>query len=362
MIRPPDMGLDLSTPEWDALAGGTAETSWIADRYRKLSNAAAMAEDIERVFYLLSERKALFEATTESLLCDPFAAFWYVSLAGFSQKTLENASEVPAKFGMSQSTSSLVSGFAHFVKRRGESSDQPAQMPTRLRKNLEPFLAWINSELRATLSPVHQTPTRALMRVSLLLGGRIIGQGQNEGGNDGVTLVKELIYRQRPEGQLVEARFDPKDEWHTTPDPDQIVSAVAIRFGGRLECNFTPGGNRPDIIISLDEKIIAVGEIKARKDLSNLWESWMPQVASHMKTWKQQPQFSDAVRLFFGTVITQEMIEGRSALGTPREGLRDLVQEGFLTGVYNLSHMMRTDLQESAGLDDFCRALFATIR
>lgn len=354
------MGLNLQCPNWDTLADETDEASWIADRYRKLSNAALMAGNIERVFGLLTERNALYEATRDSLLCDPFAVQWYVSLAGFSQKTLSNTSEAPGKFGMSQSVGSLVAGFEKFVRRQGESNDQPAQMPIRLRRNLEPFLGWINNELRATLSPNNRTPSRALITVSLVLGGRIIGQGQNEGGNDGVALVKELIYNRRPKEQLVEARINPNEDWHTNPDLDQIVSASAIRFGGRLECNFTPGGNRPDITVSLDAKIIAVGEIKARKDLSNLWESWMPQVVSHMDTWQQQ--FASAERLFFGTIINKEMIEGKSALGTPRQGLRDLYRGGLLTGVYNLSHMMRADLSEGSGLDDFCRALFDTLR
>ena len=61
----------------------------------------------------------------------------------------------------------------------------------------------------------------------------------------------------------------------------------------------------------------------------------MPQVADHMRTWRRE--FPDSVRLFLVTLITRDMIEGRSARGTGRMGLRQLHQDGFLTGAFNVS-------------------------
>ena len=348
------MALNLAPPDWETLIGGSAETSWIADRYRKLGIALTVSEEIERVFYTLQRSNALFNATSESLLSDRFAAQWYVSLAGFSQKTLQNACEVPSNFGLTQRPSSLVDGFAEFCERQRSGEATLRQMPNRLLNNLPHFAAWINHELSSTLSPNHRTPERALIRVSLLLGGRIIGQGQNEGGNEGVILVKELLYRELCPHCSVEIRLQVTGDWKANPNASEIPNAVQMRFDGRLTCEFISGGNRPDIKILLEDKIIAVGEIKARKDLSNLWESWMPQVTGHMKTWSAE--FPQAARLFFGTVITQEMIDGASKLGTQHTGLRELVALNQLTTAYNLSQIVDIGTSSPAGLKGFTQS------
>lgn len=353
------MSLTLPPPNWPSLIGGTVETSWIADRYRKLGIASTISEEIERVFHLLQKSDALFIASAESLLSDRFAAQWYASLAGFSQKTLKNTAKIGAEFGLTQRPSSLIESLAVFAEQLHRGKATKELMPPRLSKNLSAFVTWINYELQNTLSSDHRTPARALIRVSLLLGGRIIGQGQNEGGNEGVILVKELLYRELSPHCGVAIQLKSGGSWKINPDASEISNAVQVRFNDRLECDFTSGGNRPDIKVSFDGNIIAVGEIKARKDLSNVWESWMPQVASHMKTWSKE--FPKAARLFFGTVITQEMIDGASKSGTQHTGLRELVQSGQLTSAYNLSQIMNVETVSCSELRGFAQALLGLI-
>lgn len=349
------MALVLHPPDWDSLAGGSAEASWIADRYRKLGIATSVSNEIERVFLTLRARNALFAATKESVLSDRFAGQWYVSLAGFSQKTLANTIDVPKKFGMSQKPISLIDALAQYCDNVELGKGRVVPIPISIQKNLRPFVEWINHELKNTLSEENQTPERVLVRVSLLLGGRIIGQGQNEGGNEGVILVKELLYQRLSQKFQVEIRSEIGAEWQVNPSQSAIAGAVEIRFDKRMECDFRSGGNRPDVKVSLDGKIIAVGEIKARKDLSNLWESWMPQIVAHMKTWRSE--FPDAARLFFGTVITHEMIAGASVRGTRHTGLGELIASGELTAVYNLSHIVDLELRVGSGLRNFTDAL-----
>lgn len=126
-----------------------------------------------------------------------------------------------------------------------------------------------------------------------------------------------------------------------------------IRFGGRITCEFISGGDRPDIIIFLDRVTIAVGEIKGRKDLSNVWESWMPGVYNHTRTWTGQNP--DAARLFFGTLINEAMLEGSSSHGTQHVGLKTLWRQGLLTAAYNVSKVAENDhlaVQQFQGLVD----------
>ena len=83
-------------------------------------------------------------------------------------------------------------------------------------------------------------------------------------------------------------------------------------------------------------------------DLSNMWESWMPQIVDHMRSWKRD--FPTAARLFFGTIITAEMVGGKSLKGTGHVGLEELYEEGSLTAVFNLSGIVA---QDSAALRSF---------
>lgn len=349
------MRLLLEPPKWDALIGGTVETSWVADRHRKLEIATTVSTEIERVFEKLKARNSLFTATSASLTEDRFSAQWYVSLAGFSQKTLVNTIEGPKKFGMTQKPASFIDSISEYCHRRIHLDEKSAEMPPRIKKNLAQFGDWITAEIDLTFPAEVRSPERAVIRVALLLGGLIIGRGQNQGGNEGVTLLKEFLFHELRGARPVEYRAGPGTGWNLCRDMQDISTANVLRFKKNLECDFTSGGNRPDFKISFEGEVIAVGEIKARKDLSNVWESWMPQVVGHMRTWRSE--FPNAARLFFGTVITPEMVNGISIKGTQHTGLRELHDAGELTSAYNLSQLVDLDRVKNGGLQDFVSSL-----
>ena len=107
--------------------------------------------------------------------------------------------------------------------------------------------------------------------------------------------------------------------------------------------------------VLLGKRPLIVAEVKGRKDLSNVWESWMPQVADHMRTWTKE--FPDSARLFLGTLITRDMIEGRSSRGTARTGLRQLYQDGLLTGAFNVSAVVEKRPPSAQDFDELMRTL-----
>lgn len=350
------MTLELAPPNWDALIGGTVETAWTADRHRKIELANSLSSHIERVFNKLHDRRDLFAATQSSLLCDPYAALWYVSLAGFSQKTLRNTRCMPGKFGMTISPFSFVVQFSQQII----GSSFCLYLSRKVRENIDPFCRWINYEIDGACPPEQRSPFRACNRVSLILGGKIIGQGQNDGGDEGVFLVKEFIFNEMGRRWVAEFYEGVSGKWQFFTDAAQLVDADRIRLDERLVFDFTSGGNRPDITITFSDRVVAVGEIKARKDLSNMWESWMPQVVNHMNTWTYE--FPNSARLFFGTVITPQMIDGVSMKGTRHFGLRDLYKSGQLTSAYNLSQIVENVRDDGNGLNNLISRLSNLLR
>lgn len=319
--------ITLPEPDWDHLAGGTQEAAWIADRDRKAALASEVAERFLDVWEALRARGAVYTCSAPVLAEMPYAADWYASLAGFALKTLGNISQGPAHFGLDRSAKGIVASL-----RRGS---RPKQ------RDLEAFSAWVNSEIDHVHPPAQRTDQRALSFVLLILGGRVIGRGQNMGGEDAVVLVKSLLLEAfQTRGRSVDVELD-DGRWVAAEPEHQPLMRRRLRFGGRLICDFTGGGDRPDIAVRVDGTTIAIGEIKGRKDESNVWESWMPQVADHMRTWTRE--HPDAARLFFGTLISPEMIRGESLRGTERVGFRDLHERGQLTGVYNVSKIAESD-------------------
>ena len=70
-----------------------------------------------------------------------------------------------------------------------------------------------------------------------------------------------------------------QEDWAAAIDPSMAWEASLWRHqptGSILD--FRGGGNRPDIKIDRDHETQLVGEVKGRKDSSNVWESWMPQL------------------------------------------------------------------------------------
>jgi hypothetical protein len=328
----------ITPPDWGRLCGGSDEANWLSDRDRKLGLILKMSEDIIDVAGELDRRGALFSPTPEILLEFPFAADWYISLAGYALKTLGNIKRGPQSFGLTLTATTIRRNLA---EGRRQSTQEVAA-----------FAAWLTSEIDRSWSPYQRTPEQALVVASAILGGRAIGQGQNAAGNDAVLLLKSTIstYCERTgivlylvgEGQWVEYSYGAS-----------AVIAPQMRIGDELIVTFPVGGNVPDVRFTTSSgRTLAVGEVKGRKDLSNLWESWAPQVVDHMRTWTAETP--GALRLFFGTVITDEMIRGESVRGTSRVGLRELYEDDYLQGVYNLSHL---SLQEPNSVISFAELM-----
>ena len=78
----------LSEPNWDNLVGGDGEAAWIADLDRKVAIADEVTQDILNTVRELERQDALVRCSPEALRSVSFAADWYISLAGYSLKTL----------------------------------------------------------------------------------------------------------------------------------------------------------------------------------------------------------------------------------------------------------------------------------
>jgi hypothetical protein len=328
---------ELSTPDWSSLLGGSAEASWLADRDRKLGLILGLSEAVLQTARVLKQRGALFAPSADVLIDLPFAVDWYISLAGFALKTLGNIRETPSAYGVSLRPTTIRANLA--ARRRVAPNEVLA------------FAAWLKSEIESVWSPDQRTVERALVVVSAVLGGRAIGQGQNTGGSEAVLLLKSNISTYAEKMNLpLDIYLD--NGW--IPYAHGALSALApsLRIAGRLVIFFPVGGNVPDVRFDSVQggQLLGIGEVKGRKDLSNVWESWMPQVADHMLTWSSE--FPDALRLFFGTLITHEMVIGESARGTGRTGLRGLHGSGHLQGVYNLSKLTLGEIHAWNSFDE----------
>lgn len=326
-------------PNWDELLGDASEAMWIADRDRKAALASDEVRELLRVRHELGQRGALCTSSPvilQDVLC---AADWYVSLAGYSLKTLRQLEQIPAAYGLKRRPAGVLEAL-----RMGRAVDPTA---------LAAFSRWMNAEI-AQLYPVPPSDDVALLRVALIRGGRIIGVGQNSGGDEAVLLVKRLmIGHLHPLGCEVSAGAG-FEAYDATVD---LLTRTRFRFAGELVCEFIPGGDRPDLKVIHKSRVVAIGEIKGRKDVSNLWESWMPQVADHMRTWKGE--YPDAARLFLGTVMTKEMVDGISVRGTQRTGLKQLYEEGSLNGAINISAVVE---RKEPSLTDFASLMEALSR
>jgi hypothetical protein len=225
--------------------------------------------------------------------------------------------------------------------------------------NVQAFSDWINDILAAIYPEYSRTYELAISTVLAMMGARIDGQVRVETGDDAVLILKTLLvgaFSRR--GLSVEIPLD--RGWGDYSPTDNLLEQRILRFGGELVSEFIPGGNRPDWRLTIDRAEILVGEVKGRTDLSNVWESWMPQINGHLQTWTSQN--SKAPRLFFGTVITSEMIEGVTRGGTHHTGLRAFSKYGLLSGAYNLSNIVegQPDAEKAFNglVDAICKPFF----
>ncbi|MNJ27483.1 hypothetical protein D3C77_219890 [compost metagenome] len=318
---------DLKFPDQDVLLGGDEESAWVLDRERKVDLIVKNYNYFSTLSVELESLGALFQSTPSVLVRFPGAADWYVSLAGYSIKTLRNISKRYGQFGLTRKVEGLV-------KKLREGGSVPLDQ-------LESFSRWVNFEIDSQFpTEAERTTQLALSVVLMILGGRIIGQSQNIGGNDAVDLLKTLIiqwFERRGRSVEVEVFFD-SNEWAVYSSSISVGDIKRIRVDGVLRFEFVSGGDRPDVRVFNRTIEVAVGEIKGRKDLSNAWESWLPGLYNHLRTWMAENV--DRGRLFFGTLISEEMYTGRTSRGTTHNGLSTMHKQGLLLGAYNLSNIV----------------------
>lgn len=336
----------LAPIDWRALVGGDADaTAQIAARDRKLAAAAKLAETVLPLADRLEKGDALFACTADILASEPLSARWYLDLAGLTRKLSVKLRPGWTAAGLTLSPDTLA------VNRAG---GRAVHFEHLLR-----FAEWINGVLLELYPPMSRAPDIARCTVLAINGARIDGQVRNSTGDDAVLTLKSLLSSEfMMRGIAVETQGTDAvwSVWEASVD---LLQTRRLRLGGRLVCEFVAGGNRPDIKVMLDGVVTLVGEVKGRSDLSNVWESWMPQIAGHLQTWTAENSL--APRVFFGTVVTEEMIEGHTKGGTRHTGLRAFAANGLLRGAYNLSNIVEGEPAAVAAFDDLVDQLRASL-
>lgn len=296
----------LPEPAWETLTCEQEESQWEEDRARKSGLALEEITDLLRVFDELVKRGSHYVASVDAAREVDGAIEYYTALAGYSSKSLKTVQSIAAA--------------------RGSPLPRPKS-----NGDLSAWVAWINKKIQGVL-PAAPTDARTLLgMVATVVGGRVIGRSQNSGGLLPIVMLKNAILKLARSSAwkiCIEASRDPIDDLMGSDKWQHKTSGACIDFG--------LGGNRPDLIIcDASGRVRLVAEIKGRKDLSNVWESWMPQFVDHLKTWRSE--FPSALRGAFMTLISREMVAGASASGTRRTGLRELWEARDLDFLVNLT-------------------------
>jgi hypothetical protein len=333
---------ELKPIVWQGLVGGDEDTSAaITARDRKLAAAANHASVGLPLARRLEASGALFVATSQILATEPYAARWYLDLAGLTGKLI---SKLKASY---RATGLTISPETIAANREAGRLVAPHQLVA--------FAEWINEKLAELYPEQARTFDLAATTTLALAGARIDGRVRNMAGDDAVLILKRLLVGAFAErGAAIQVAHE-QGAWAEYSDTTDLTEQRFLRFGGRLVCEFVAGGNRPDIKVSVDGIVIAQGEVKGRTDLSNLWESWMPQINGHLQTWAAD--ISMARRLFFGTIITPEMIDGVTKGGTRHTGLKAFAASGLLSAAYNLTNTVEGEPAALAAFDDLIEQL-----
>lgn len=338
--------LELPPPDWETLCSDETDVeSWLAARARKLAMAAERAPRILATGRELDRRGALFACTPDVLVAVPYAARFYIDMLALTPKTL-NAVVEGKDHGFTRKPESIAGAYA------------AGRMVSE--ENAVAFSRFINDQIAAAVPVEFRTFEVAVGSTLMTEGVRVHGSVQNAGGSDAVVLLKSLLVAALEErGHTAEVSAG-RRSWESFAEAADALARPRMRFDSRLVCEFTAGGNRPDITVTLDGVVYAVGEVKGRKDLSNAWESWLPNISGHLRTWTSE--FPDAPRLFFGTIITNEMIMGLTSGGTQHAGLRTLNRNGLLTAAYNLSLLSAGDPPATLAFAALADGLSALLR
>jgi hypothetical protein len=350
----------LASPEkdldWSIIEGGRSPETWLI--FNKLKKEAGFifieliqtlkadlpqykdeldwTEVIPQDFKLDTvEYPKLLFAHPKILTSFPDSVEWYISVAGLSLKTLRNLGEDYKKSGGTKNPDTIRTNLT-----KGNGIEY---------KELLAFSKWLNNIIAETFDGEHIGADDLALQAALTFGGRVVGKCQNISGDMTVVRVKMLLYKcpkVYSNIKTLEVGSEQGTEQGTEQgnkqvdfDPEIFIEKIGrikkIILKSGTEIAFPVGGNVPDIaIISKEGKYVMVGEIKGRMDTSNAWESWVPQIGGHLRSWKIE--YPDATKIVFGTLFTVGMIDGTSR-ETPREGLKDYYNEKLLDLVFNIS-------------------------
>lgn len=306
---------------WDSLIGGRNEESWSKYGNRKYEKTRALAAERIRVHNTLSVLKATAKCSPEVLLAVPGAASWYVAMAGFASNHIRNL----------KTPGGLSTSVATFLKKIESKPQKISPF------DLAAFSNWINAALQSLPGGAPDSPGMCLYHVGVIDGSLIVGRVQNESQYIPHYILKEALLRHFGPAEKWGWKDSAKDDWQEM-DPSRDEESIKANLWYYRPTNtvldFGVGGERPDIKITRNNRTVLAGEIKGRMDVSNLWESWLPQATSHMTSWsKEYPQ---ALRGVFMTIFTKEAIEGKA----DRAGLKKSYDEGALHFAINLFNLM----------------------
>lgn len=307
---------------WDSLVGGRNEESWSKYGNRKYEKTRVLAAERIRVLDTLLVLDASSHCSAEVLLAVPGAASWYVALAGFASNHIRNL----------KTPEDMSTSIATFLKKMESRPEKTS------RADLSAFSTWVNSALEALPGGAPNSPQTCLYHVGVIDGSLIVGRVQNESQYIPHYILKEALLRHFGPMDQWGWKDEAKKDWQEMELPSREEESVKAflwlyKPTGTI-LDFGVGGERPDIKITRNQRTVLAGEIKGRMDVSNLWESWLPQATSHMASWsKEYPQ---ALRGVFMTIFTKEAIDGKP----DRPGLKKSYEEGALHFAINLFNLM----------------------
>lgn len=329
---------DLAPINWSGIVGGDADASAaITARDRKLAAAAKLTLVVAPMARRLEQQMATFQCSASILEEEPYAARWYLDIAGLTSKLIAKLRPSFMAAGLTITPDTIAVNLA-----RGKTVKADQR---------ERFSTWINEVLLELYPTGSRSFDLAFCTALAMAGARIDGQVRNQSGDDAVLVLKKLLVGAFSTRHVaIEVLQKAGAAWTAYGPATDLMEQQWLRVGGKVVCEFVAGGNRPDIKVTVDGVVILLGEIKGRSDLSNVWESWMPQINGHLQTWAAEN--SQAPRVFFGTIITQQMIDGITPGGTKHTGLKAFSSSGLLRAAYNLTTIVEGQPASAGAFDD----------
>ncbi|WP_166035454.1 XcyI family restriction endonuclease [Halorussus pelagicus] len=190
---------------------------------------------------------------------------------------------------------------------------------------------------------------KALVSALLTEGAAIEGSSRNAGGRKAVVNVASVLIEDFSEHDCLDSfviKEGSDDEFERIPasklGDEYVLSDVSGAYDVR-EIETGKGtvnvdATEPDLVVSTTTDIVGYGEIKDRKDKSNQWEGWLPNVRSKLEGFKQNNP--SAKRILLQPVFTRRMVEGERGHDTEDVGVRYLVEQDLLDVPFNINKIL----------------------